>query len=68
LKVDKVFVVNILAMIVFVMAFIVGIFETGYQEMGYNLVGIFLMLFGVLGLISQFIVINISLLLKKKRI
>lgn len=68
MKVDKVFVVNILAMIVFVMAFIVGIFETGYQEMGYNLVGIFLMLFGVLGLISQFIVINISLLLKKKRI
>lgn len=66
MKLNKAVVLNTLAATIFVIAFIIGIFETGYETMSYNLVGIFFMLFGVLGLLSQFILINISLMLKKK--
>ena len=56
---------NIVGGIVFILLFAIGASETGYEEMGRNLLPIFLMLFGVLGLLTQFVLFNISLMTKK---
>lgn len=56
---------NIIAGGVFLLVFAIGASEAVYTHMVDNLVSIFLMLFGVLGLISQFVLLNISLSTKK---
>lgn len=56
---------NVIAFVIFILVFSIGASETGYTNMGDNLVSIFLMLFGVLGIITQFVLLNISLMIKK---
>ena len=57
--------VNQVALFGFVMLFMFGASETGYHTMGDNLVGLMLMIFGVLGLLIQFVFLNISLMNRK---
>ena len=53
--------INIVCAIVFIMLIIVGGSETGYSSYGANIPGLFMMMFGGIGLLSQFILLNISL-------
>lgn len=55
---------NIVGFIIFVFLIIVGSFEIGYEQFGYNIVGFILMLVGGLGLLSQFILLNVALMKK----
>jgi hypothetical protein len=56
---------NIAGVIVFIIFFAIGVSETGYQNIGDNFPGMIMMLFGALGLLSQFVLLNISLMIKK---
>ena len=62
MKLNKEF--NIVGAIFFIALLFAGGSETGYQNIGDNIPGFILMLLGGLGLLSQFILYNISLMKK----